>query len=244
MFNRYKPLALGLVHRRYQYSLYWIPLEDLEQDACAGLWKAVCRYDESRGVPFEKYAPYWIQDAIFGNRANQRMSRRWLQHYRRAIRSHDRLMHTLRRKPTIAEIARESGLKEVQVDQALQAAEYGFPASLEELQDSPEHPGEWEPPSPAPDPDLWLDVRAVLGRLSLREQMVIELFYFQGRSDYEIGAALGMAPEGADGQVDAADRSRVEDRVQQIRCRALKALRRLLAGSEDQPAPEPGSATP
>ena len=234
MFARYKPLALGLVHQRYQYSLYWVPLEDLEQDACAGLWKAICRYDASRGVPFEKYAPYWIKDAIFSNRANQRMSRRWLQHHRRAIHAHDRLMQTMRRQPTLAEIARESGLKEVQVVQALQAAEYGFPASLEALQDDPEHKGEWEPPAPAADPDLWLEVRAALQRLSRREQQVIVLSYFQGLSDFETGVALGLATEAADSQEGAALRARVEDHVQQIRCRALKSLRRLLTRDGDQ----------
>ena len=109
-------LVVALAKR---YVASGIPLLDLIQDGNVGLVTAVEKYEPSRGFHFRTYATWWIRQAITRGLANAgkgllvgtlpddigtRLQQAW-----------DRLVGSLRRQPTIAELAEASGLSEQQV---------------------------------------------------------------------------------------------------------------------------------
>lgn len=47
-----------------KYSAFGYPIDDLIQEGCIGLMKAVDRYDYKKGFHFSTYASFWIEQAI------------------------------------------------------------------------------------------------------------------------------------------------------------------------------------
>lgn len=77
LFKRYKATGckrardrltesnLGLVHKiATKYASQRIHFEDLFQEGCIGLLKAIDKFDLDRGVPFGAYASLWIRQRI------------------------------------------------------------------------------------------------------------------------------------------------------------------------------------
>jgi len=87
---------------------------DLIEEGNLGLIAAVDRYDVDRGVHFSTYATWWIRQALARGVANQartiRIPIHVLQMVRRYVATERRLERELRRRPEVAEIARELGL--------------------------------------------------------------------------------------------------------------------------------------
>jgi RNA polymerase primary sigma factor len=115
-------LVVALAKR---YVASGVPLLDLIQDGNLGLVQAVEKYDPGRGFVFRTYATWWIRQAITRGLANagkgllvgtlpddlgQRLQETW-----------DRLVGSLGRQPTMAELAEATGLTEQQVRDELSA---------------------------------------------------------------------------------------------------------------------------
>src|SRR5882762_5253504 len=87
---------------------------DLIEEGNLGLITAVDRYRSERGVHFSTYATWWIRQALARGVANQsrtvRIPIHVLQMMRRYIATDRRLERELRRRPEVAEVARELGL--------------------------------------------------------------------------------------------------------------------------------------
>ena len=106
------------IARRYQSS--GMPLADLIQEGNLGLMHAVEKFDWRKGFKFSTYATWWIKQAITRGIANQERTIRLPVHAGDIVnllaRTSSRLEGTLGRRPTVAELAHESGLTPAQVE--------------------------------------------------------------------------------------------------------------------------------
>ncbi|MGI8491319.1 MAG: SigB/SigF/SigG family RNA polymerase sigma factor [Acidimicrobiales bacterium] len=178
------------------------PLDDLVQVASLGLLKAVGRFDPDRGVEFSTYATHTIvgelkrhfRDKGWAVRAPRRMQELYL----RLGKVIGTLGHELGRSPTIAELAAEVGVSEEEVLEALEAGQaYRF-ASL----DAPaagDTDGETLGDRLGTEDVGFADAerRAVLApllsQLPERERLIVRLRFFDGLTQSEIAAQLGIS---------------------------------------------------
>lgn len=93
-----------------QYSKFGVPLLDLIEEGNLGLMKAVSKFDPKRGFRFSTYAAWWIKQHVTRALADQGKTVRipvyMVETLARFKKINERLMHRLRRKPKVAEVAR------------------------------------------------------------------------------------------------------------------------------------------
>ncbi len=106
------------IARRYQSS--GMPLADLIQEGNLGLMHAVEKFDWRKGFKFSTYATWWIKQSITRGIANQERTIRLPVHAGDVVtlltKTSHRLEGTLGRRPTVEELAYESGLAVAQVE--------------------------------------------------------------------------------------------------------------------------------
>ncbi len=64
LIRRNRRLVLYWAAKYVQRGRYQVPLEDLIQAGCIGLWKALERFDPRRQTRFSTYASFWIRQAL------------------------------------------------------------------------------------------------------------------------------------------------------------------------------------
>jgi RNA polymerase sigma factor (sigma-70 family) len=213
---RYLPLVDILAKRIAQSTgANW---EDLRQDGAIGLIKAMIRFDPGRGAAFKFFAKPYIRGAIFDSPELTRdMARRQEEIYRKARQTEGELTQTLRRNPTIKEIAESAGLTVEQIRNAISARGVAFAAALPDAED---------PPAPhmveVPRPERTILLLEALPHLLPREQQIIHLYYWEDRPHEEIAQRLGLTVSN----------------VTKIRQRAIGKLRKRLGskrkGGQDE----------
>ncbi|HEX2192822.1 MAG TPA: sigma-70 family RNA polymerase sigma factor [Acidimicrobiales bacterium] len=109
------------IAKRYQAS--GLPLLDLVQEGNMGLMHAVGKFDFRKGFKFSTYATWWIRQSITRAIANTARTIRLPVHagetVSRVQKAQAGLEADLGRLPTLAELARETGLCPTKVDEAL-----------------------------------------------------------------------------------------------------------------------------
>ncbi|MDT0380122.1 SigB/SigF/SigG family RNA polymerase sigma factor [Streptomyces sp. DSM 42041] len=178
-------------------------LEDLQQVADLGLFKAVTRYDPDRGHAFESFAV----PTVVGEIKRHFRDHMWDLHVPRRVQELRNKVRTSRRElalategpaPTVAEIAGHSGLSEEEVLVGMEALESYRTLSLDaELPGSDDGYalvdtlGDSEPGF-----DLVLYREAVkpeLERLPERERRILYLRFFQDMTQSRIAEQLGIS---------------------------------------------------
>ena len=194
------PLVRHLA-RRYQDR--GEQLDDLVQVGTVGLIKAVDRFDLSRGLEFSTFATPTILGEIkrhFRDRAWAMRVPRRLQELQASVSARsDELTRTMRRSPTVREIAASLGIDEAEVLDAIEVRHAYAPASLDaERHDDYEHSGTLVDSLGADDPALESvddreSLRPLLAALPDRERQIILLRFFHNRSQTQIAEELGIS---------------------------------------------------
>jgi RNA polymerase sigma-B factor len=177
------------------------PLDDLVQVAALALIKAVDRFEPDRGLEFSTYAT----PTIVGELKRHFRDRSWVVRVpRRSQELHVRvssvlggLSQTYGRSPTISEIALAVGATEDEVVEAMEVGNAYRVASL----DAPmrgEDSGTLGSRIGVEDQHLVnSEYRATLGpmiaRFPEREQLILRLRFFEGRTQSEIAKELGIS---------------------------------------------------
>ena len=175
-------------------------VDDLFQVGCIGLIKALDNFDVTQNVRFSTYAvPMIIGEIRRYLRDNNaiRVSRSLRDIAYKALAVRDRLQSQLGREATVGEIAKELMLEEEDVTLALEAIQ--DPVSLcepiggdstdaltigDQVRDE------------SITQEGWLQdiaIREALRRLSEREQKIINLRFFQGRTQMEVASEIGIS---------------------------------------------------
>ena len=190
-------LVLSVIQR---FSSRGENADDLFQVGCIGLMKAIDNFDVSQNVRFSTYAvPMIIGEIRRYLRDNNaiRVSRSMRDTAYKALQTRDRLQTELGREPSVGEIARRMELPEEDVTLALEAIQ--DPVNLCEPIG-----GEGADALTIGDQvrdervsaDDWLEdiaIREAMSRLNEREQRILSLRFFQGRTQMEVAADIGIS---------------------------------------------------
>ena len=175
-------------------------VDDLFQVGCIGLIKALDNFDVTQNVRFSTYAvPMIIGEIRRYLRDNNaiRVSRSMRDTAYKALQTRDQLQTELGREPTVAEIAKRMALPEEDVTLALEAIQ--DPVSLcepiggegadaltigDQVRDDRVNADDWLQD---------IAIREALSRLTDREQRILSLRFFQGRTQMEVASEIGIS---------------------------------------------------
>lgn len=183
---------MGLVHlcaRRFLGR--GMEYDDLFQAGCVGLIKAVENFDTSRGVKFSTYAvPVILGEVrrLFRDGGALRVSRGLRDLGRRAAEEAGRLRQETGKSPSVVQIAQRLGVSPEKAALALGVSQ--APMSLTDQEEG----GELDIPVEAPEERMTerLTLYQILRTLEERDRKLIQYRYFQGKTQTETAALLGM----------------------------------------------------
>src|SRR5699024_956202 len=170
------------------------------QVGCIGLIKAIDNFDLSQNVRFSTYAvPMIIGEIRRYLRDNNsiRVSRSLRDIAYRALQAREQLINKNSREPTITEIADELNLSKEEVVFALDAIQE--PISLFEpiYHDSGDAIFVMDQVKDEKSEDeVWLEgigLRDALSRLNDREKLILDLRFFEGKTQMEVAEEIGIS---------------------------------------------------
>ena len=190
-------LVLSVIQRFSQRGEY---MDDLFQIGCIGLIKAIDNFDLSQNVQFSTYAvPMIIGEVRRYLRDNNsiRVSRSLKDIAYRALNVKEQLINKNQKEPTIDEIAKEMEMKKEEVVFALESIVE--PMSLFEpvYNDSGDAVFVMDQVKDEKNSDTnWIEEIALneaMSRLSEREKKVLDLRFFQGRTQMEVAEEIDIS---------------------------------------------------
>ncbi len=174
--------------------------DDLFQVGCVGLIKALDNFDTSHNVRFSTYAVPMIIGEIrrfLRDNSSVRVSRSMRDTAYRALQIRNKLQDANGSEPRISQIAQELGIPEADVVFALDAI--SDPISLNEpiyMDDGDAVYVEDHIRDETADDSLWLNSIAIsngMSRLNEREQNIIKLRFFKGKTQTEVADQVGVS---------------------------------------------------
>lgn len=190
-------LVLSVIQR---FSGRGEQMDDLFQVGCIGLIKAVENFNTDLEVRFSTYAVPMIIGELrryLRDNTTLRVSRSLRDTAYKALRVRNDLMDRFSREPRLDEIAKELNMSEEDVAFALEAIQ--DPVSLFEPIYHDDGDAIFVMDQVRDDKDCddcWLDGIAIgsgLDRLAGRERKIIELRFFQGRTQMEVAEEIGIS---------------------------------------------------
>ena len=206
--------------RLYRRLPNHVDFEDLMSVGSVGLIDAVNRFQNDRGVPFERYAEIRIQGSMIDHLRQQDWVPRSVRERSRDITQvKNHLSLQLKREATASEVAKAMGLSMVEYRQKEASAQIQSLISTETpIGDEGGCLGDLLADSGADQletlqkSELISTLRNAISNLEVSDRLVIQQYFFEEQTLKEIGESLGVT----------------ESRACQIRQRAVRRLRRLL----------------
>lgn len=209
---------------------------ELELAGVLGLVEAAGRFDPESGTPFDAFARRRISGAVLDAVRRRDWAPRSVRAgERRADRAERTLASTLRRTPTVEEIANEAGMSVaelhelrsrvrrasvVSLDAPTTGREGGGSEGPTELSDLIFDPDQADPAAEVEAAELRAMLRDALTLMPERHRLVVVGYFLEGKSSAELAALLGVT----------------ESRISQLRKEALQLLRGGLEGQFDDGA--------
>jgi len=232
----YSPLVKYVAGRVSSGLPAHIEHADLVSYGIEGLIGAVDRYDPDREVKFETYAVTRIRGAILDElRGLDWVPRSVRANARKLERANAKLESKLGRTPSDAELAKELGISEENLQDWLLDVSNSQVLALDEmwtvtdssgdqvsLIDTIEDPQAVDPQEAIADSELKQRLADAIVGLPERERVVVTLYYYEELTLREIGEILGVT----------------ESRVSQIHTKALLTLRSRLKPEGEEPEGE------
>lgn len=221
LIDAHRPLAMHIARR---YLNRGEPLDDLVQVAFVGMLKAVERFDPERGLEFSTFATATVEGELkrhFRDKTwSVRVPRRYQELHLRMAPTIGELSQKLGRAPRILEIAREIGVQEEEVLEAMEVGGAYRSTSL----DAPTVEGrDGGLAARLGGADVNFDLvenRVVIERaleaLPQRERTILRLRYFEELTQTEIAEHVGVS----------------QMHVSRLLARSLAELRRQLQAAE------------
>lgn len=175
-------------------------LDDLFQVGCIGLIKALDNFDMSHNVRFSTYAVPMIIGEIrrfLRDNSSLRVSRSLRDTAYRALQIRNRLLDEKGCEPRLGDIAAELGVEEDDVVFALDAI--ADPVSLHEPIFRDDGDAVYivdQVKDESADDEKWLSgiaIKGGLSKLNERERRIIQLRFFQGRTQTEVASEIGIS---------------------------------------------------
>ncbi len=226
--------ALPLVrHIVFQVAVHFprhVDREDLARAGALGLVEAARRYDESRGVPFERFAAQRIRGAILDSvRAADWAPRSVRTLARKLEATEQRLATELGRVPSKDEMANSLGVSRSELARlqdrlfrsVVLALDHETTDGSDEdltLVDILSDEGAVEPSVELETREMHAYLRDAVKLLPERQRVVVSGYFLDGRTSRELADFLGVT----------------ESRVSQIRSEALKALKVGIEGQYEE----------
>jgi len=213
-----------------RYSRELLTFEDLVQEGNIGLMKAVDRFDYRKGFRFSTYASWWIRHAIGRALADKarlvRLPVHVLDAQQKVEKTRRALTAQLGRKPTPAEIAKETGLDVEEVER-INALPSSSPLSLDEpFSDEDDDRSRMDTladPDPGPEPvDRLAQTETERAMISLMAQLKpVEVDILRKRFGLHDGRERTLQEIGDEHRLS-------RERIRQVQDRALNKLRGAL----------------
>jgi RNA polymerase sigma factor for flagellar operon FliA len=215
------PLVKHIVFQVAVHFPRHVDREDLARAGALGLVEAARRYDDDRGVPFERFAAQRIRGAILDAvRAADWAPRSVRTLARRLEAAEQRLASQLGRVPNPAEMAEELGITRSELDRlqdrmfrsVVLALEHEVTDDTDEdltLLDVLTDPTSVEPLEELESRELLGYLRDAVELLPERQRLVVVGYFLEGKSSQELARFLGVT----------------ESRISQLRSEALEMLR-------------------
>lgn len=174
--------------------------DDLFQVGCVGLIKAIDNFDITQGVQFSTYAvPMIIGEIKRYLRDNNsiRVSRSIRDLAYKTIQFKERYTKENGKEPTLEQIAKELGVTEEDISISLDAIQ--DPVSLQEpvFNDGQENVFIMDQVKDSKNTDeSWTEnmtIMQAMGKLNEKEKMIIDKRFFEGRTQMEVAAEIGIS---------------------------------------------------
>ena len=183
---------MGLVHAcAHKFKGKGIEYDDLFQAGCMGLVKATDAFDTQRGVRFSTYAvPVILGEMrrLFRDGGTVKVSRSLKELSMKVVREGERFDKETGSEPTVGELSQRLGVEEEAVVEAL-----GASAPVVSLT-SDEDSSEIDLPVSSPEELLsdLISLKQMLGQLEERDRKLIQLRYFQNKTQVQTAKELDM----------------------------------------------------
>ena len=239
MIERNLPLVKHIVFQVAVHFPRHVDRDELARAGALGLVEAARRYDQSRGVPFERFAAQRIRGAILDAVRAADWAPRSVRNLARKLESAEqRLATELGRVPTKVEMAEALGMSQNELNRlrdrmfrsVVLALEHETADDIEKdltLVDVIVDESSVEPPVELETRELHGYLRDAISLLPERHRLVVVGYFLEGRSSQDLADFLGVT----------------ESRISQLRSESLLMLQEGIEAQYVSNTPEPCEVT-